>query len=54
MELAAEIYTLTSNRKFAKDFGLKNQIQRAGVSVASNIAESDERGTTKESIRYFK
>ena len=33
------IYKVTVNEKFAKDFGLKDQIRRASVSVMANIAE---------------
>jgi four helix bundle protein len=51
--LAIEIYKLTSNTKLARDFGLKDQMQRSAVSVASNIAEGDELGSDKQSIRYF-
>jgi len=34
-----EIYRLTSNDKFRMDFGYKDQIQRASVSIMNNIAE---------------
>jgi four helix bundle protein len=51
--LAVEIYKLTSSTKLSKDFGLKDQMQRSSVSVASNIAEGDELGSDKLSIRYF-
>lgn len=44
-ELANTIYDLTENNKFEKDYGLKNQIQRAAVSVMSNIAEGFESHT---------
>lgn len=37
--LSNDIYNLTSKGKFKKDFGLCGQIQRASVSVMSNIAE---------------
>ena len=37
----------------ARDFGLKDQIQRSAVSIASNIAEGDELGSDKQSVRYF-
>ena len=53
LELAEQIYSITSSGSFRKDFGLKNQIQRAVVSISSNIAEGDERATNKESIHYF-
>ncbi len=52
-ELAVEIYKLTDNEYFRKDFGLKDQIRRAAVSIPSNIAEGDELDTNKHSIRHF-
>jgi four helix bundle protein len=52
-EIAVKIYRLTASNNFSKDFGLKDQIQRASVSIASNIAEGDELGTDKLSIRHF-
>ena len=52
-ELAVKIYKLTQNPQFKKDFGFKDQIQRAAVSIPSNIAEGDELGTDKQSIRHF-
>jgi four helix bundle protein len=51
--LTAEIYHLTQTGGFAKDFGLKNQIQRAAVSVMSNIAEGYERKRHKEFHQYL-
>jgi four helix bundle protein len=38
---------------FHKDFGLRDQIRRAVVSISSNIAEGDELDTDKQSIRFF-
>jgi len=52
-EMAVEIYKITSKNNFKKDFGLSNQIQRAGVSILSNIAEGFERETNKEFIRFL-
>ena len=43
----------TSQQKMARDRGLCDQIQRAAVSVMSNIAEGFERGTKFELINYF-
>jgi four helix bundle protein len=52
-EIAVRIYCLTRTKDFSKDYGLKDQIQRSAVSIASNIAEGDELGSDKQSIRYF-
>jgi len=52
-ELAVNIYKLTGKGKFLKDSGLRSQIQRSAVSIPSNIAEGDELGTDKQSVRYF-
>lgn len=53
-ELNFEIYKITnSNDLFNKDFGLREQIRRASVSISSNIAEGFERETTKEFIRFL-
>jgi four helix bundle protein len=42
-QLTKEIYFVTSQGRFTKDFGLSNQIQRASVSIMANIAEGFER-----------
>lgn len=52
-EIAVKIYRLTKTKEFSRDYGLKDQIQRSAVSIASNIAEGDELGSDKQSIRYF-
>jgi len=51
--LGVVIYRATAKGGFANDFGLKDQIQRAAVSVASNIAEGFERKTNKEFIKFL-
>ena len=51
-ELNKEIYRLTKEVDFSKDFALVNQIRRASISVSSNIAEGYGRKTDKEFI-YF-
>jgi four helix bundle protein len=53
MDLVEGIYKITKRTAFSRDFGLANQIQRAAVSIASNIAEGDERGTNKEGVYFF-
>jgi four helix bundle protein len=52
-ELTKLIYSFTRNGDFKKDFGLKEQIQRASVSVMSNIAERFGRGGNKELIQFL-
>jgi four helix bundle protein len=52
-DLAVHIYKLTAGGSFAKDFGFRDQIRRAAVSMPSNIAEGDELDTDKQSIRHF-
>jgi four helix bundle protein len=51
--LTASIYKVTSEGHFAKDFGLKDQIRRASVSIMSNIAEGFERGRSSEFHQFL-
>jgi four helix bundle protein len=51
--LTASIYRVTSKGDFARDFGLKDQIRRAAVSVMSNIAEGFERGRPGEFHQFL-
>ena len=44
---------MTNSGSFSKDFGLRDQIRRAAVSIPSNIAEGDERDTNKDSVRFL-
>ena len=46
------IYSVTQQNNFSKDFGLKDQIRRASISISSNIAEGFKRNTDKEFV-YF-
>ena len=46
--LVSAVYRVSGRGKFEKDFGLRDQIQRASVSVMANIAEGFERGSDKE------
>ena len=48
MDLAEEIYRVTKQGEFSKDWGLKQQIQRAVVSVPANISEGFERYSNRE------
>jgi four helix bundle protein len=47
------IYGLTTNGMFAKDFGLRSQIQRASVSIMANIAEGFGRRSDKEFANFL-
>ena len=51
--LVREIYQMTGEGKFAKDFSLRDQIRRAAVSVISNIAEGFSRQTDKEFTQFL-
>lgn len=50
--LASQVYQVTSSGEFARDFGLRDQVRRAAVSIPSNIAEGFERGGDEE-FRQF-
>ena len=52
-ELTAAVYRVASGGTFAKDFGLRDQIQRAAVSIMSNIAEGFERGSRSEFHQFL-
>jgi four helix bundle protein len=52
-ELTKEIYLLTNNGDFSKDYALKDQVKRCSVSVSSNIAEGFERQSDKEFARFL-
>lgn len=53
-ELAVCIYLESQNSEaFSKDFGFRDQIRRAAVSIPSNIAEGYEMETIKHSIHHF-
>ncbi len=47
------IYSITNDHLFSKDFGLKDQIQRAAVSTMSNIAEGFESQSNRDFIRFL-
>ena len=51
--LSQEIYRLTRESRFSKDFGLSDQIRRAAISIMSNIAEGFERGGNQEFIQFL-
>ena len=51
--LVKDVYKMTRSGDFGKDYGLKDQIQRAAVSICSNIAEGFERRGNKEFINFL-
>ena len=52
-ELTNLVYDLTDKGLFTKDFGLRDQIRRAVVSVLSNITEGFESQNDKTFVRYL-
>ena len=52
-ELTKQIYEITKQGAFSKDYGLCDQIRRATVSVMSNLAEGFERGISSEFHQYI-
>lgn len=53
VEFAADIYRLTEKPGLKSDFGLKNQMRDASVSISSNIAERFERRSRKEYLNFL-
>ena len=51
--LVKMVYKLTSDGTFSKDFGMRDQIQRASVSVMANIAEGFDCESTAEFARFL-
>ena len=52
-KLASLVYNLTLSGGFARDFGLRDQVRRAAVSVDSNIAEGFERSGNREFEKFL-
>ncbi|MGH8711253.1 MAG: four helix bundle protein [Burkholderiales bacterium] len=48
-----KIYSISDQRPFCKDFGLRDQIRRASVSVMANIAEGFERSGNAEFTQFL-
>ena len=47
------VYDITKSGEFAKDFGLKDQIRRASVSIMANIAEGFARRSDKDFAHFL-
>ena len=52
-ELTKNIYRVTKQGDFLKDFGLRDQIRRSSVSIISNLAEGFERGGRSEFHQFL-
>jgi four helix bundle protein len=53
IELVKQIYIITNEGKLSKDFGLKDQLRRASVSIPTNVAEGFERRSRKEYVNFL-
>lgn len=53
IQLSSEIYRLTASFPPSEQFGLTNQMRRASVSIASNIAEGNGRSTKGECVLFL-
>lgn len=53
IELAADVYKLTETTAIKSDFGLKDQLRRAAVSISANIAEGFERRSRSEYLNFL-
>jgi four helix bundle protein len=51
--LTQAVYQITKDSRFAKDFCLRDQIQRAAISIMSNISEGFERGGNQEFVQFL-
>jgi len=53
MDLVTDVYGICRVDPLSRDFGLRDQLQRAAVSIPANIAEGYERGSRKEYIQFL-
>jgi four helix bundle protein len=53
IDLAVNVYAMTERSAFERRYSLRDQIERAAVSVSNNIAEGFERGTTQEVLTFL-
>lgn len=52
-KLVSTIYDISNKGEFSKNFGLRNQIRSAAVSIMSNIAEGFDRESDREFIQFL-
>ena len=53
IDLAVRVFGLTSHASFRRYRNVRDQIERAAMSVSNNIAEGFERGTTQETLTFL-
>ena len=51
--LTKQVYDLTRTPQLVRDFGVTGQIQRASVSIMSNVAEGFERSHLQEKLQFY-
>ena len=51
--VVVDIYRITSDEMFARDFGLKDQIRRSAISIMANIAEGQGRRTDRDFANFL-
>ena len=54
IQLAKLVFKLLENKIFEREYGFKDQIKRAVISITNNIAEGSEYNNNKQLIRYLK
>jgi len=53
IDLAVRIFTLTQRPAFRSHRSIRDQIERASMSISNNVAEGFERGTTNETLTFL-
>lgn len=53
-ELVSEVYRVTKQGDFARDYGLRDQVQRASVSIMANVAEGFDSNSDEEFVRFLR
>lgn len=54
LKITKDIYDVSSVGKWNKDFGLRDQVRRAVISVSSNIVEGFEKNNNNEFVRFLR